>query len=88
MPPQNVIIHQEGKKNVANVIKKCDEESHKKLLLLPINKATEWAAVYVGKPLSSILRTRRRHKERTTTIQTQHLKLPGLVIINLGQYAP
>jgi hypothetical protein len=29
-PPQNVAIHQEGKKNVANVIKKCDEELHKK----------------------------------------------------------
>jgi hypothetical protein len=48
-PPQNVTIRPEGKRNVANIIKKCDEESHQTGLLLPINKATERAAVYLGK---------------------------------------
>jgi hypothetical protein len=34
---------------IANVIEECDEESRQKRLLLPINKATERAAMYTGK---------------------------------------
>jgi hypothetical protein len=62
---------------IANVIKKCDEESRQKLLLLPINKATERAAMYTGISRSSILRIRRKHRERNATNATQLLKSPG-----------
>jgi hypothetical protein len=50
---------------------------------LPINKATGRAAVYMGKSLSSILRTRRKHKKRNAIIPTQYLKLPGQKSINV-----
>jgi hypothetical protein len=62
---------------IANVIDKCDEESRQKRLLLPINKATERAAKYTGKYRSSILRIRRKHRERNVTNLTQLLKSPG-----------
>jgi hypothetical protein len=61
----------------ANVIEKCDEESRQKRLLLPINKATEKAAMHTGKSLSSILRIRTKHMERNATNLTQLLKSPG-----------
>jgi hypothetical protein len=53
---------------IANVIEKCDEESRQKRLLLLINKATERAAMYTGKSWSSILRIRRKHRERNATM--------------------
>jgi hypothetical protein len=62
---------------IANVIEKCDEKSRQKRLLLPINKATERAAMYRGKSRSSILRIRRKHRERSATNPTQLLKSPG-----------
>jgi hypothetical protein len=76
-PPWNVTIHREGMEIIANVIEKCDEESRQKRLLLPINKATERAAMYTRKSWSSILRIRRKHKERNATNLTQLLKSPG-----------
>jgi 4-hydroxy-L-threonine phosphate dehydrogenase PdxA len=45
-PPRNVTIHREGIEIIANAIEKCDEESRQKRLFLPINKATERAAMY------------------------------------------
>jgi hypothetical protein len=48
-----------------------------KRLLLPINKATERAAMYTVKSRSSILRIRRKHRERNATNPTQLLKSPG-----------
>jgi hypothetical protein len=62
---------------IANVIEKCYEESRQKLLLLPINKATERATMYTGKSRSSILRIRRKYWERNATNPTQLLKSPG-----------
>jgi hypothetical protein len=48
-PPWNLTIHREGMEIIANLIEKCDEESRQKRLLLLINKATERAAMYMGK---------------------------------------
>jgi hypothetical protein len=38
---------------IANIIEKCDEESRQRQLLLPINRATERAAMYTGESASS-----------------------------------
>jgi hypothetical protein len=62
---------------IANVIEKCDEESRQNVLLLPISKATERAAMYTGKSRSFILRIWRKHTERNATNPTQLLKSPG-----------
>jgi hypothetical protein len=62
---------------MTNVTEKCDEESFQKRLLLPINKATERAALYTGKSRSSILRIWRKHRERNATNPTKLLKSPG-----------
>jgi hypothetical protein len=51
-PTRNVTIHREGMERIANVIANCDAESRQKPLLLPINKATERAAMYTGKSRS------------------------------------
>jgi hypothetical protein len=76
-PPRNVAIHLEGMEIIANIIEKYDKESRQKQLLLPINKATERAAMYTGKSRSSVLRIRRKNRERKATNPTQLLKSPG-----------
>jgi hypothetical protein len=56
---------------ITNVIEKCDEESRQKQLLLPLKKAAERAAMYTGKSAASILRIRRKHKEKNANNPTQ-----------------
>jgi isocitrate/isopropylmalate dehydrogenase len=73
----NVTIHQDGIEKIENAIEKCDEESCKNQLLFLINKATERAAMYTGQPRTSILRIRRKHKQRNANNLTQLFKSPG-----------
>jgi hypothetical protein len=77
LPTWNVTNHREGMEIIVNVTEKCDEELRQKLLLLLINKATQRAAMYTGKSRSSILRLRRKHRERNATNPTQLLKSSG-----------
>jgi hypothetical protein len=59
---------------MSNASEKCDEEScKKKHFLFLINKATERAAMYEGQSWSTILRIRRKHKQRNATNLTQLL---------------
>jgi hypothetical protein len=47
-PPWNVTIHWEGMEIIANVVEKCEEESHQIRLFSPINKGTERLAMYIS----------------------------------------
>jgi hypothetical protein len=67
----------EGKDITASLTDKCDEESCKQPLLLPINKATERAAMHAGKFRSSVLGLRRKEKEKNLTDPAQLLVSPG-----------
>ncbi|XP_031829397.1 uncharacterized protein LOC116425591 [Nomia melanderi] len=67
-------IRSEARNIIRRVIRKCDEESRKNQMLIPLKQSTARAAEYVGVSERSIVRIR---KEDANTDENQLLASPG-----------